>query len=59
MKFFGFKTPDVLSFSWQYLSDANDETPSGYKKEYKSFIKDFNFIEALKEAIKRFKDFLK
>lgn len=59
LSFFGFKTPDVLSFSWQYLSDANDETQSGYKKEYKSFIKDFNFVEALKEGIKKFRDFLK
>jgi len=59
LSFFGFKTPDVLSFSWQYLSDANDETQSGYKKEYKSFIKDFNFVEVLKESIRRFKDFLK
>jgi multimeric flavodoxin WrbA len=59
LSFFGFKTPDVLSFSWQYLSDANDETQSGYKKEYKSFIKDFNFVEALKESIKKFRDFLK
>ena len=57
--FFGFKTPDVLSFNWQFLSDANDETQSGYKKEYKSFMKDFNFVETLKEGIKKFKDFFK
>jgi multimeric flavodoxin WrbA len=57
--FFGFKTPDVLSFNWQFLSNANDETQSGYKKEYKSFMKDFNFVETLKEGIKRFKDFFK
>ena len=42
LSFFGFKTPDVLSFNWQFLSNANDETQSGYKKEYKSFMKDFN-----------------
>ena len=59
LSFFGFKTPEVLSFNWQYLSNANDETLSGYKKEYKSFMKDFNFVEVLKEGIKRFKDFLK
>jgi multimeric flavodoxin WrbA len=59
LSFFGFKTPDVLSFNWQFLSNANDETQSGYKKEYKSFMKDFNFVETLKEGIKRFKDFFK
>jgi multimeric flavodoxin WrbA len=59
LSFFGFKTPDVLSFNWQYLNDANDETQSGYKKEYNSFLKDFNFVEALKEGLKRFKDFFK
>jgi hypothetical protein len=47
----------VLSFNWQFLSDYSDETQSGYKKEYKSFMKDFNFVETLKEGIKRFKDY--
>jgi len=59
LSFFGFKTPDVLSFNWQYLNDANDETQSGYKNEYKSFLKDFKFVESLKEGLKRFKDFFK
>ena len=57
--FFGFKTPDVLSFNWQYLQNENDETQSGYKKEYPSFMKDFNFIESLKEGIKKFKEYFK
>ena len=59
LSFFGFKTPDVLSFNWQHLNDANDETQSGYKNEYKSFLKDFKFVESLKEGLKRFKDFFK
>jgi len=59
LSFFGFKTPDVLSFNWQYLNDANDETESGYKNEYKSFLKDLKFVESLKEGLKRFKDFFK
>ena len=59
LSFFGFKTPDVLSFNWQYLNDANDETQSGYKNEYKSFLKDLKFVESLKEGLKRFKDFFK
>ena len=57
--FFGFKTPDVLSFNWQYLQNENDETKSGYKKEYPSFMKDFNFVESLKEGIKKFREYFK
>jgi multimeric flavodoxin WrbA len=57
--FFGFKTPDVLSFNWQYLQNADDETQSGYKKAYATFMKDFNFVESLKEGIIKFKEFFK
>jgi multimeric flavodoxin WrbA len=57
--FFGFKTPDVLSFNWQYLQDANDETQYAYKKAYAAFMKDFNFVESLKEGIKKFKEYFK
>jgi len=59
LSFFGFKTPDALSFNWQYLADADDESQSGYKKEYKSFMKEFDFVESLKEAIVKFKDFFR
>jgi multimeric flavodoxin WrbA len=57
--FFGFKTPDVLSFNWQYIENKNDETQSGYKKAYAAFMKDFNFVESLKEGIKKFKEYFK
>jgi multimeric flavodoxin WrbA len=57
--FFGFKTPDVLSFNWQYIENKNDETQSGYKKAYAVFMKDFNFVESLKEGIKKFKEYFK
>jgi hypothetical protein len=59
LSFFGFKTPDVLSFNWQYLQNANDETQSGYKKAYAVFMKDFNFVESLKEGIKKFREYFK
>ena len=59
LSFFGFKTPGALSFNWQYLADADDESQSGYKKEYKSFMKEFDFVESLKEAIVKFKDFFR
>ncbi len=58
LKFFGFKTPDVLSFNWQYLNDAKDESKKGYKDAYKTFMKDFNFVQTLKEGIRKFKDFI-
>lgn len=41
LDFFGFDTPQELSFSWQYLKDANDETLKGYKDEYPAFVKDY------------------
>ena len=41
LEFFGFDTPSQLSFNWQYLKDANDETQKGYKEEYPAFIKDY------------------
>jgi multimeric flavodoxin WrbA len=59
LSFFGFKTPDVLSFNWQFLQDANDETQSAYKKAYSAFMKDFNFVESLKEGIKKFREYFK
>jgi multimeric flavodoxin WrbA len=54
--FFGFKTPEQLSFNWQFTRDKNDESKKGYKDEYKKFLKDFNFIEILNESIIKFKD---
>ena len=41
LKFFGFKVPDTLSFNWQYLQDAKDETADSYKAAPKQFEKDF------------------
>jgi len=59
LSFFGFKTPDSLSFNWQFLQEENDETQSGYKKEFAAFMKDFNFVESLKEGIKKFREYFK
>ena len=39
LKFFGFKTPEQLTFNWQYLKDPNDETQKGYENEYPAFVK--------------------
>lgn len=56
MGFFGFKTPNELFWSYQWTDEANDESRAGYKKDAKDF--DEEFEEALRESVKKFKDFL-
>ena len=55
-RFFGFKTPEVLSFNWQWTNDINDETKKGYLEDFGDFLIDFDFVETLKESIMRFKE---
>ena len=55
LDFFGFKTPSELTFNWQYLSNPNDDSKSGYKSAYSDFLKEFNFIESIGESILKFK----
>ena len=59
LSFFGFKTPSQLSFNWQYLKNANDESKEEYVAELGEFLKDFSFVETLQESIIRFKDWIK
>lgn len=54
LEFFGFETPDELSFNWQYTNNALDESKEGYKKSYKKFMDYFNFSKTLKENLIRF-----
>ena len=56
--FFGFQTPNQLSFNWQFLKDANDESKSGYVAEFGEFLKDFNFVETLEESVINFKNWI-
>jgi len=58
-RFFGFKTPDVLSFNWQWTNDANDETKKGYLEDFGDFLVEFDFVETLKESIMRFREWTK
>lgn len=58
-KFFGFKTPEQLSFNWQWTNNKNDESKEGYLESFGDFLKDFNFVETLNEAIIRFKEWIK
>lgn len=37
LNFYGFKTPQQLSWNWQYTTDAKDETEKSYKKAYGKF----------------------
>jgi len=57
--FFGFKTPTQLSFNWQFTKDKFDETKKGYKDEYSTFLKEFNFVETLHESLIRFKEWIR
>ncbi len=56
--FFGFQTPNQLSFNWQFLKNANDESKSGYVAEFGEFLKDFNFVEVLEESVINFKNWV-
>ncbi len=41
LKFFGFNTPDVLFFNWQYTNDAYEESLESYKRAITAFEKFF------------------
>lgn len=43
LKFFGFNVPELLSFCWQYTTNAKDETKERYKHDPKTFEKVFDF----------------
>ena len=58
-RFFGFKTPEVLSFNWQWTNDKYDETKKGYLEDFGDFLVDFDFVETLKESIMRFREWTK
>ena len=57
--FFGFKTPDVLSFNWQWTKDKFDESKKGYLEDFGDFLREFDFVESLKESIIKFKEWIK
>ncbi len=57
--FFGFKTPDVLSFNWQWTKDKFDESKKGYLEEFGDFLKEFDFVESLKESVIKFREWIK
>ena len=59
LTFFGFKTPDVLSFNWQWTKDKNDESKKGYLEDFGDFLRGFDFVESLKESIIKFKEWIK
>ena len=59
LSFFGFKTPDVLSFNWQWTKDKNDESKKGYLEDFGDFLREFDFVESLKESIIKFKEWIK
>ena len=59
LTFFGFKTPDILSFNWQWTKDKNDESKKGYLEDFGDFLREFDFVETLKESVMKFKEWIK
>jgi multimeric flavodoxin WrbA len=59
LSFFGFKTPDVLTFNWQWTDNKVDESKKGYLESFGDFLKEFDFVESLKESIKKFKQWIR
>ena len=57
--FFGFKTPDVLSFNWQRTDDKNDESKKGYLEDFGDFLRELDFVESLKESVVKFTQWIK
>ena len=58
LKYFVFKTPKELSFNRQWTTDPTDETLSGYKQDYKDFLKEKTLLESLKESYKDFTEWV-
>ena len=59
LKYFGFKVPTQLSFNWQFLNNAKDESKRGYLEEFGEFLKEFDFVETLKESVLRFSSWIR
>jgi hypothetical protein len=58
LKYFGFNTPKELSFNRQWTNDPTEETLSGYKQDYKDFLKEKTLLESLKESYKDFTEWV-
>jgi multimeric flavodoxin WrbA len=56
LNYYGFLVPEELSFNWQWTSDSNDESQSGYKAERGAFEKFFGLINKINE---NFRNWLK
>jgi multimeric flavodoxin WrbA len=56
LNFYGFQVPEELSFNWQWTSDSNDESQSGYKAERGAFERFFGLINKINE---NFRNWLK
>jgi len=55
---FGFKTPKELSFNRQWTNDSSNEYLSGYRQDYKDFLKEMNIVEKLKESLTDFNNWI-
>lgn len=56
LKFYGFDSPDEISFHWQWTQDSLDESPEGYIQEPKDFVAKYKKIIA--KITESFKEWL-
>lgn len=54
LEFYGFKTPEELSWNWQYTKDASDETQASYRQASKVFAEIFKLTQNIRESFQRF-----
>ena len=54
LEFYGFETPEELSWNWQYTKDSTDETQASYKQASKLFPQIFKLTQHIKESFKKF-----
>lgn len=47
LKYFGFNTPNDLSFGWQYTFNSSEESLDSYKEAYRKFFVDFEIEHEL------------
>jgi multimeric flavodoxin WrbA len=57
LEFFGFKTPNELTWAHQWTMNYNDESKSGYKRDLKDFQDEYEFVKLVEESIKKFDQF--
>lgn len=60
LKFYGFKTPEQLSWFWQFTSNENDETKESYKKSPQKFQEIFKVkIKSISKTVEKLRNIIR